>query len=79
MYREKYKIMHIRAQNWCAKVIECEEENEQLSARVRELEFEHEKILMKKDAEIDRLKSSLEDYKDRYAELKDLRKKSKHY
>ena len=85
MSKEKYEIMRIRAQNWCSKVIECEEENELLLARVKELEknnskidFEHEKILMRKDAEIERLKSSLEDYKERYAELKadykDLRK-----
>jgi len=33
-------------------------------------EMEHERIIMRKDVEIDRLRSSLEDYKERYMEMR---------
>jgi hypothetical protein len=45
------------------------------------LELDSERTIMRKDAEIDRLKASLEDYKERYREMrednKELRKSSR--
>lgn len=45
------------------------------------LEIENERLIMRKDAEIDRLKASLDDYKERYKDIrednKELRKGSR--
>jgi len=62
--------------------------NNELQKQIKEFykdmaksDFNQEKIILKKDTEIDRLRSSLDDYKERYKEVrednKDLRKLSR--
>ena len=41
-------------------------------------ELDHERQLLRRDAENDRLKASLEDYKDRYKEIRDDNKDLRH-
>lgn len=38
---------------------------------IKEEAFKHERVLIKKDAEIDRLKMSLNNYKERYQEIRE--------
>ena len=52
-------------------LIELERENLELSKKLRRIDFDNEKALMKKDIEIERLNARLDHYKERYVELKD--------
>ena len=62
--------------NGHAKVIvnileELEINNKELTDEIKTIHYENERVIMRKDAEIDRLKLSLEDYKERYKEIRE--------
>ena len=54
-----------------SEILELERENLELTKKLRRIDFDNEKALMKKDIEIERLNARLEHYKERYSELKD--------
>lgn len=87
-YEEKYKSLKERNSKIKQRALELEVEAEKipileqnvldLTNKLNKINYNHEREIMYKDAEIDRLKLSLEDYKERYKEIredyKDLRK-----
>lgn len=90
-YEEKYKSLKERNSKIKQRALELELEAEkipileknvlELTNKINNINYKHEREIMYKDAEIDRLKMSLEDYKERYKEIredyKDLRKSIK--
>ena len=56
-------------------------ENKELEEKLRDASFRQERELFRRDSEIDRLRMTLEDYKDRYKEIrednKELRKSTR--
>jgi hypothetical protein len=58
---------------------EIQGEVTRMTKKIHSLEIELERQNMRKDAEIDRLKFSLEDYKERYKEVRDDNKELRKY
>jgi chromosome segregation ATPase len=79
-YEEKYYALKNKFNKVKNRAIELEilVENLQNTNSAKDTNFDTERLLLRKDAEIDRLTCSLDDYKERYKEVreecKDLRK-----
>jgi len=77
-YEKKYTSLKNKSNIWRERAIELEfqteelhKTNEELSSKLTTIKHDTELKIMHKDAEIDRLKLTLEDYKERYKEIKD--------
>lgn len=80
-YEEKYKSLKERNGKIKQRALELELEVEKISVleknivdlkdKIKDINYKHEREIMYKDAELDRLKMSLEDYKERYKEVRD--------
>jgi|TARA_B110000483_G_C17833289_1_gene403656 chromosome segregation ATPase len=80
-YEEKYKSLKQRNAKIKQRALELETQVENIAEmekiiynykeQIKQLSYEHERQIMYKDTEIDRLKISLEDYKERYKEIRD--------
>jgi predicted RNase H-like nuclease (RuvC/YqgF family) len=77
-YEKKYTSLKNKSNIWRERAIalefqteELHKTNEELTSKLITIQHDTELKIMHKDAEIERLKLALEDYKERYKESKD--------